>query len=417
MNRYKVIESVGSSIQRVSNYEDLEIHHPSKKGREPGRVYATVDGEREEVLRQRSRSGELMVSKDFIITDAKGSQRIPVAAPISGVVGRVDAANGVVTILDKPGGELLVQVRHMDLRSSPLKKGDRVEYGDALGVQSGYGKSNSRAYGVHVHMDFNASHLDQFDRYLRDMHSGRLGIPDLPTRARATPARAATGGTADGVLEKGESGPDVARLQEALKRLGYRDAQGRELRADGEFGQRTYEAVEAFQRDAKLEVDGRVGRDTREALERAPKFHGAAAQERDESSSRLTSRRDALADQAMDAVKRLDANLGRTCDESSMRMAASLACLAKQNGFGRIDHVVLSTEGPNTRAGQNVFVVQGDPADPAKRRAHMPTSDAIAMPVEQSLARLQALPDATVPSQVQAQAEDLQQRQVRSQTV
>ena len=46
----------------------------------------------------------------------------------------------------------------------------------------------------------------------------------------------------------------------------------------------------------------------------------------------------------------------------------------------------------------------------------MATSDAIAMPVEQSLARLSALPDATASSKVQAQAEDWQQRQARMPT-
>lgn len=124
-----------------------------------------------------------------------------------------------------------------------------------------------------------------------------------------------------------------------------------------------------------------------------------------------------LLEQAERAVRQLDESLGRKYDSNSACMAASLACLAKQNGFDCIDHVVLSTDGPNTRAGQNVFVVQGDLDDPAKRRAHMATSEAIAAPVEQSLARLQAMSEGTVTSQVQSQAEDLQQRQVRSQTV
>lgn len=58
MSRYRIVESVGSRVERVRDYDDLEIHHPSQRGREPGRTYADVRGEREEVLRERTRSGQ-----------------------------------------------------------------------------------------------------------------------------------------------------------------------------------------------------------------------------------------------------------------------------------------------------------------------------------------------------------------------
>ena len=53
MSKYRIVESVGSRVEPVHSYEDLEIHHPSQRGREPGRVYATVEGHREEVLGRR----------------------------------------------------------------------------------------------------------------------------------------------------------------------------------------------------------------------------------------------------------------------------------------------------------------------------------------------------------------------------
>lgn len=106
--------------------------------------------------------------------------------------------------------------------------------------------------------------------------------------------------------------------------------------------------------------------------------------------------------QAESAVRRLDESMGRQYDPTSACMAASLACLAKERGFDRIDHALLSIQSEQTRAGENVFIVQGDPNDPAKRRAHMKTQDAIVMPVEQSLSRLGTLEQAS-PQQTQGQ--------------
>lgn len=115
-----------------------------------------------------------------------------------------------------------------------------------------------------------------------------------------------------------------------------------------------------------------------------------------------------LHEQAESAVRRLDAMLDKPFDAASACMAGSLACLAKQNGFERIDHALLSIQSEQTRAGEKVFIVQGDPSDPAKRRAHMQTQDAIVVPVEESLKRLTALEAA---SPQLAQSERLSQTQ------
>lgn len=96
-----------------------------------------------------------------------------------------------------------------------------------------------------------------------------------------------------------------------------------------------------------------------------------------------------LVSQARVAVQRLDASLGRSSDEASECMSASLACLARQNGLTRIDHVVLSGEGREARAGENVFVVQGRLDDPAHLRAHMRTDVAVQTPTQDSVQRLQ----------------------------
>lgn len=111
-------------------------------------------------------------------------------------------------------------------------------------------------------------------------------------------------------------------------------------------------------------------------------------------------RRDPLLSQAEDAVRRMEKGLGRDYDHNSACLATSAACLAKENGFSRIDHVALSRDTGTVRQGEHLFVVQGGLNDPAHLRAHMRTDDALAKPVEQSLAQLQTLNDV----QRQAQA-------------
>lgn len=96
----------------------------------------------------------------------------------------------------------------------------------------------------------------------------------------------------------------------------------------------------------------------------------------------------ALVQQVREGVAAIDARQGRAPDENSERLTASVVALARQNGLERADHVLLSHQTADSPAGRNVFVVQGDLADPAHRRASMPTDVAVQTPVEQSLQRL-----------------------------
>lgn len=120
---------------------------------------------------------------------------------------------------------------------------------------------------------------------------------------------------------------------------------------------------------------------------------------------------DPLHRQAEDAVRRLEQGLGRGYDDNSARLAASSAYLAKENGLTRIDHVVLSENSKSVRQGENLFVVEGALNDPAHKMAHMKTNDAIAQPVEQSLAQLQSL------GETQRQQQSQQQEQQREQSI
>lgn len=78
---------------------------------------------------------------------------------------------------------------------------------------------------------------------------------------RCCDALGITGKTEDDLLRLGDQGPLVKAIQERLAALGY--AVGR---PDGIFGSRTRAAVLAFQAENKLDIDGLIGPQTREAL-------------------------------------------------------------------------------------------------------------------------------------------------------
>lgn len=115
--------------------------------------------------------------------------------------------------------------------------------------------------------------------------------------------------------------------------------------------------------------------------------------------------RNGLYRQCAAGVQGLDAQVAKPWDRHSECMAASLTALAAGKGLERVDHVLLSGPAPGLQPGQNVFVVQGEPSNPAHLRAHMPTAQAVATPPEQSFRQL------AVSDQQQAQEQALQRSQ------
>ena len=76
-----------------------------------------------------------------------------------------------------------------------------------------------------------------------------------------TPTPAPTAEMSYNTLRKGDQGPEVVTLQQALTELGYLNGA-----ADGNFGTGTQTAVKKFQTDNGLDSDGIAGRMTLEAL-------------------------------------------------------------------------------------------------------------------------------------------------------
>lgn len=95
-----------------------------------------------------------------------------------------------------------------------------------------------------------------------------------------------------------------------------------------------------------------------------------------------------LYQQCSAGVDALDRQIGHAPDERSACMKASLTALAATYDFKSVDRVLLSEQGQHVQAGQNVFIVQGDPKDPAHLRAHMPTDQAVGTSVELSFRAL-----------------------------
>jgi hypothetical protein len=99
----------------------------------------------------------------------------------------------------------------------------------------------------------------------------------------------------------------------------------------------------------------------------------------------------ALQQQIRAGVQRLDGEHGRSWDETSERLNASLLVLAKEKGLTQVDHVLLSERNEHVQKGENIFLVQGGLSDPAHRVADMKTQDAIGMSQAQSHERLEQL--------------------------
>ena len=275
MPKITIVESVGGSTQPVNNYRDLENHHPSKALQESGRVYARVGGESEEILGNYrgtavlTPGGEYMVSKDMVLTaPGLNNGQVPIPSPAAGVIGKIDRADGVITINDPKTGDTMFQIRHAQIDPN-LKPGDKVEYGQPLGRQHGYNNGNPNAFGDHVHFDVNTKYIGQADKWIKDMSSGALTTDKRPAQAEnlvtERPSFVPISGNfpkpadpplADGKLSLGEKGPEVEKLQIALNAAGARDAKGNQLNPDKDFGDRTREAVENYQKTHGQPVTG-----------------------------------------------------------------------------------------------------------------------------------------------------------------
>ncbi|WP_322783982.1 peptidoglycan-binding domain-containing protein [Xanthomonas citri] len=211
----------------------------------------------------------------------------------------------------------------------------------------------------------------------------------------------------DGKLEQGERGESVKHLQSQLAQLGATGRDGKPLHADGDFGGNTKYAVEQFQREHGLHVDGVVGRQTQAALGQALSQHAAKQAEQTvapaapaQSASPLLSDPrhpdNAMYNGAVGKLEALGERGGFSNRKELEQAAGQIVFEAKVSGLQRIDHVV-----PN-KSGDGFFAVQGEMTDPAMRRVFVDRDQAQNQPLEQS-SRQAAEESQRQATQVQAQ--------------
>lgn len=180
-----------------------------------------------------------------------------------------------------------------------------------------------------------------------------------------------------GILRQGDHGGSVYTLQNNLAELGYKQALGYAGKPDGNFGPHTRDAVEAFQLNHHLKVDGKTGPDTQTTLQ-------AALQARTTTS--LDDPRHAnhpLYQQSLAAVHQAESQHGVAPGLHSERLAAALIPAAKSEGITHIDRVLLSEHG------DRAFVEQkGSMPGINDRFAFVDTDKAIHTTIAQSTAAM-----------------------------
>jgi hypothetical protein len=176
-----------------------------------------------------------------------------------------------------------------------------------------------------------------------------------------------------GAVKHGEKNEEICKLQDTLNHYGYRDKEGRPLKEDGSFGDRTKEALQAYQQAHGLKADGIVGPQTLEALRKSKEAPLLSDTRHPDN---------ALFQQTVKSMEQLGPQAFKSRQDLENAAAAGVF-EAKASGLSRIDHVL-----PNTN-GSGVFLVQGEPGDPANRRVYMNKSQAVAEPIEKSTAQVQ----------------------------
>lgn len=250
--------------------------------------------------------------------------------------------------------------------------------------------------------------LSSLDRYLerKQANGVKLYATDPLAQARtllqdkqqarsqteAQPSQTQHAASPEAALKHGGKNEEIRKLQDALNSYGYRDKEGRALKEDGSFGDRTKEAVQAYQQAHGLKADGVVGPQTLEALKKSKEAPLLSDPRHPDN---------ALFQQTVKHMEQLGPQAFKSRQDLQNAAAAGVF-EAKASGLTRVDHAL-----PNTN-GSGVFLVQGEPGDPANRRVYMDKAQAAAEPIEKSTAQVQQ----ETQNQPQAQQEREQRRTI-----
>lgn len=271
--RQYLYDEHGARNNDVSSFEDLVTHHPKANfhaqmsegelrnvERPSRRSHAFIGGELQEVEMLRTdeymalKPDQILLVKDFILEDsplpgAARTREVDVPAPVAGHIGRRDDQQGLVEIYDKPDGDVIARVRHMDPVAVNL--GDYVVYGQSLGTQ--HEKGLKPGTGKHVHMEVDTRYFRQFESYISDLVSGRLPV-QAEFRANVQPMPMVD----DGTFRLGESDDRIRDLQRVMANEDYRGVGGRSLDQDGVYRLGMQGALLDFQRTHGVPQTGNI---------------------------------------------------------------------------------------------------------------------------------------------------------------
>ena len=306
-------------------------------------------------------------------------QHPTVNSPISGKVTFVGGQYGTIKIEDAQGNSHEI----LHTQSQLVKEGQQIAAGQPIGTMGGRGPDGANDYAQHVHYQLKDSNgklksPEDFWNKHQDME-----ISSQATRTTEPKAQAVSGG----VIKHGEKNEGIRLLQDTLNNYGYRDKDGRVLREDGGFGDRTKEAVQAYQQAHGLKADGVVGPQTLAALTKSQEAPLLSDPRHPDN---------ALYQQAVKGMEQLGPQAFKSRQELE-NAAGATVFEAKASGVTRIDHVVQSSNGTG------LFAVQGAPNDPAHHRVHLDKAQAAAEPIEKSTAQVQ--------QEIQSQQPQVQQQE------
>ena len=313
--------------------------------------------------------------------DIQGNLGDPIEAFAAGKVVYAGQATGYgnTVVIDHGNGQ---RTLYAHLNRINVQNGDSVTAETTIATMGRSGNTPSTG-DTHLHFEVRTG------ARAGEPFSGRA-IDPLPYLNQTAVITGPQHALSDGILKKGEHGPEIAVLQTQLNALGFKDAKGNALVADGDFGERTKQAVQAFQRSRDFVDDGVVGKDTLAALKKAetasvaPPLQQFAPARNDQAPllSHPNHPDHLLYQQALTGIEKLPASTFKS-EQERQNAAASVAFEAKVSGLTRVDTVALSTNGAG------LFAVQGAMSDPAHNRVYIDKVTAAGQSVEKSTQQLQ----------------------------
>lgn len=242
-----------------------------------------------------------------------------------------------------------------------------------------------------------------------DTAMSQLGIAQThaPSHGSPTTPGAQAG---SGVLVNGAKGDEVQAMQQKLADLGYTGKDGAPLVADGHFGPGTLQAVQQFQRDHQLTVDGKAGNGTLGALD------AASQQRQQQAEPAAPAAAPSMAtpghadhpryQQVVEKLQALEQQRSQGGlsplfhDRGQLENAAGqVAYESKVVGMSQVDTVVARPDG------QGVFAVQGQLGDPAAHRTYIDLAQAVGQDLPSSTRQSEALNAEQTQRQAQEQAQ------------